>query len=215
MFRSRQLSGIHGLLPRVAGNSARVNKKLCNCCFQCFIQIIIRCYLSDLFDFLLRERFIAQSNCAFIKLTLYFNDRWTDDRERGELFHSSPVTFIAVVAIDFGTTFSGFAFAFNNKKGEKSIHMNKEWGTDQGYSTMKTPTCLLLNPDESFNSFGYEAQDRYADLEEEEARQFFYFDSFKMILHNNEVRSYLHCHWIGDTVVGGGIWIWLQLELCQ
>ncbi|XP_022801901.1 heat shock 70 kDa protein 12A-like isoform X2 [Stylophora pistillata] len=109
-----------------------------------------------------------------------------DERERGDLFLSSPITFIAVVAIDFGTTFSGFAFAFNNKDGEKSIHMNKEWGTDQGYSTMKTPTCLLLNPDKSFNSFGYEAQDRYADLEEEEACQYFYFDSFKMILHNNE-----------------------------
>lgn len=109
-----------------------------------------------------------------------------DDQERGELFLSSPVTFIAVVAIDFGTTFSGFAFAFNNKEGEKSIHMNKEWGSDQGYSTMKTPTCLLLNPDQSFNSFGYEAKDKFADLEEEEARQYFYFDCFKMILHNNE-----------------------------
>lgn len=109
-----------------------------------------------------------------------------DNQQRGDLFLSSPITFIAVVAIDFGTTFSGFAFAFNNKDGEKSVHMNKEWGTDQGYSTMKTPTCLLLNPDKSFNSFGYEAQDRYADLEEEEACQYFYFDSFKMILHNNE-----------------------------
>ena len=78
--------------------------------------------------------------------------------------------------------------------GEKSILMNKEWGTNQGFSTMETPTYLLLNPNKSFNSFGYEAQDRYADLEEEEARQFFYFDSFKMILHNNEVRLYLHCH---------------------
>ena len=108
-----------------------------------------------------------------------------DDQEGGELFLSSPVTFIAVVAIDFGTVFGGFAFAFHNKEGEKSIHMNKEWGSDQGYSTMKTPTCLLLNPDQSFNSFGYEAKDKFADLKEEEARQYFYFDCFKMILHNN------------------------------
>lgn len=88
---------------------------------------------------------------------------YEDDRERGDIFLSSPVTFIALVAIDFGTTFSGFVFAFNNKVGEKSIHMNKEWGTNQGFSTMETPTCLLLNPNKSFNSFGYEAQDRYAD----------------------------------------------------
>ena len=127
--------------------------------------------------------------CLFNHLVVDYNYRSTDDQEGGELFLSSPVTFIAVVAIDFGTTFSGFAFAFNNKDGEKSIHMNKEWGSDQGYSTMKTPTCLLLNPDQSFNSFGYEAKDKFADLEEEEARQYFYFDCFKMILHNNEVRE--------------------------
>ena len=127
--------------------------------------------------------------CLFNYLVVDYNYRSTDDQEGGELFLSSPVTFIAVVAIDFGTTFSGFAFAFNNKEGEKSIHMNKEWGSDQGYSTMKTPTCLLLNPDQSFNSFGYEAKDKFADLEEEEARQYFYFDCFKMILHNNEVRE--------------------------
>ena len=113
--------------------------------------------------------------CLFNYLVVDYSYRSTDDQEGGELFLSSPVTFIAVVAIDFGTTFSGFAFAFNNKEGEKSIHMNKEWGSDQGYSTMKTPTCLLLNPDQSFNSFGYVAKDKFADFEEEEARQYFYF----------------------------------------
>ena len=97
------------------------------------------------------------------------------------------LTYISVVAIDFGTSFSGFAFAFNHKEGEKGIHMNKEWGTDQGYSTLKTPTCLLLNPDKSFNSFGYEAQDRFTELDEDQAQEYYYFERFKMILHNNEV----------------------------
>ena len=60
------------------------------------------------------------------------------------------------------------AFSFNNKEGEKSIHMNKEWRSDQGYSIMKTPTCMLLNPDQSFNSFGHEAKDKFADLKEQE-----------------------------------------------
>lgn len=93
----------------------------------------------------------------------------------------SGLTYISVVAIDFGTSFSGFAFAFNHKEGETGIHMNKEWGTDQGYSTLKTPTCLLLNPDKSFNSFGYEAQDRFAELDEDQAQEYFYFEKFKMI----------------------------------
>ena len=107
--------------------------------------------------------------------------------EGDELLVTSGATYIAVVAIDFGTTFSGFAFAFNHKDGEKGIHMNKEWGTDQGYATMKAPTCLLLNPNKSFNSFGYEAQDRFAELEEEEAREYYFFEKFKMVLHKDEV----------------------------
>lgn len=65
--------------------------------------------------------------------------------------------------------------------------MNKEWGTDQGYATMKAPTCLLFNPNKSFNSFGYEAQDRFAELEEEEAREYYYFEKFKMALRKDEV----------------------------
>lgn len=65
--------------------------------------------------------------------------------------------------------------------------MNKEWGADQGCPTLKTTTCLLLNPDKSFNSFGYEAQDRFAELEEEEAGEYYYFERFKMGLHHNEV----------------------------
>ena len=107
--------------------------------------------------------------------------------EGDELLVTSGATYIAVVAIDFGTTFSGFAFAFNHKDGEKGIHMNKEWGTDQGYATMKAPTCLLLNPNKSFNSFGYEAQDKFAELEEEDAREYYYFENFKMVLHKDEV----------------------------
>lgn len=92
-----------------------------------------------------------------------------------------------MVAIDFGTSFSGFAFAFNNEDGVKDIHLNKEWRTDQGDATMKAPSCLLLNPDKSFNSFGYEARDRFAELEEEEARAYYFFEKFKMLLHKDEV----------------------------
>ena len=57
---------------------------------------------------------------------------------------SAGSSYIAVVAIDFGTTYSGFAFAFNQRKGEGGIHVNKAWGYDQGAATLKTPTSLLL-----------------------------------------------------------------------
>ena len=57
--------------------------------------------------------------CLFNYLVVDYNYCSTDDQEGGELFLSSPVTFIAVAATDFGTTFSGFAFAFNKKEREK------------------------------------------------------------------------------------------------
>lgn len=110
-----------------------------------------------------------------------------EPHEAEDNISSSKESYIAVVAIDFGTTFSGFAFAFNHQEGETGIHMNKDWGTDQGYSMLKTPTSLLLNPDKSFNSFGFEAQDRFAELEDEQAQEFYYFQYFKMMLHNSEV----------------------------
>ena len=92
-----------------------------------------------------------------------------------------------VVAIDFGTSSSGFAFSFNHKDGSEDIYMNRAWGREQGYSTFKTPTCLLLNQQREFNKFGYEAAEKYAELEDAEDRSFYYFDHFKMMLYGSEV----------------------------
>ena len=92
-----------------------------------------------------------------------------------------------VVAIDFGTSSSGFAFSFNHKDGSEEIYMNRTWGREQGYSTFKTPTCLLLNQQREFKKFGYEAAEKYAELEDAEDRSFYYFDRFKMMLYGSEV----------------------------
>ncbi|XP_066029961.1 heat shock 70 kDa protein 12A-like isoform X1 [Pocillopora verrucosa] len=91
-----------------------------------------------------------------------------------------------VVAIDFGTSFSGFAFSFNHKDGSDEIYMNREWGSAQGYSTLKTPTCLLLNPYKKFIKFGFEAAEKYAELEDAKDKSFYCFDRFKMMLHGSE-----------------------------
>lgn len=91
-----------------------------------------------------------------------------------------------VVAIDFGTSFSGFAFSFNHRDGSDEIYMNREWGSAQGYSTLKTPTCLLLNPYKKFVKFGFEAAEKYAELEDAKDKSFYCFDRFKMMLHGSE-----------------------------
>jgi len=104
------------------------------------------------------------------------------------LFYSPKSSYLAVVAIDFGTTYSGFAFSFIKDQGEDAIFMNMNWVNEQGGQTSKTPTCLLLKPDLSFDSFGYDAIEKYASLEGEgEEKEYFFFKHFKMALHNDEV----------------------------
>ncbi|KAM5192919.1 heat shock 70 kDa protein 12B [Mantella aurantiaca] len=91
--------------------------------------------------------------------------------------------FFVVVAIDFGTTSSGYAFSFC--KDPEAIHMMRKWeGGDPGVAHQKTPTSLLLTPDKTFHSFGYTARDFYHDLDPEEARDWLYFEKFKMKIHS-------------------------------
>jgi len=103
------------------------------------------------------------------------------------LFYSPRSSYLAVVAIDFGTTYSGFAFSFIKDQGKDAIFMNMDWVNEQGGQTSKTPTCLLLKPDLSFDSFGYDAIEKYAGLEgEDEEKDYLFFKHFKMSLHSDE-----------------------------
>ncbi|XP_064630076.1 heat shock 70 kDa protein 12A-like isoform X2 [Lineus longissimus] len=89
-----------------------------------------------------------------------------------------------VVAIDFGTTYSGYAFSFT--RDPSSVHMMRKWeGGDPGVINQKTPTTLLLSPDERFHSFGFSARDHFHDLDPQEAKKWLYFEKFKMLLHHN------------------------------
>ncbi|XP_015460124.1 heat shock 70 kDa protein 12A isoform X3 [Astyanax mexicanus] len=101
-----------------------------------------------------------------------------DSEENEPAGHS----FIVVVAIDFGTTSSGYAYAFT--KEPECIHTMRRWeGGDPGVSNQKTPTTILLTPDKKFHSFGYAARDFYHDLDPTESKQWLYLEKFKMKLH--------------------------------
>ncbi|XP_059376173.1 heat shock 70 kDa protein 12A isoform X3 [Carassius carassius] len=90
--------------------------------------------------------------------------------------------YVVVVAIDFGTTSSGYAYAFT--KEPECIHTMRRWeGGDPGVSNQKTPTTILLSPDRKFHSFGYAARDFYHDLDPTESKQWLYLEKFKMKLH--------------------------------
>ncbi|KAI4812790.1 hypothetical protein KUCAC02_024158, partial [Chaenocephalus aceratus] len=106
----------------------------------------------------------------------------------------SGPAFVVVVAIDFGTTSSGYAYAFT--KEPECIHTMRRWeGGDPGVSNQKTPTTILLTPDRKFHSFGYAARDFYHDLDPSESKQWLYLEKFKMKLHttaNLSIETDLH-----------------------
>lgn len=99
--------------------------------------------------------------------------------------------FLATVGIDLGTTHSGFAFSFNDNEGEDTIFVNPKWKSDLGYQTSKTPSCLLLKPDLTFDSFGYKAAERYAYVKDvfNTWKKFLFFENLKISLDEGEVCS--------------------------
>ena len=99
-----------------------------------------------------------------------------------------PSGHFVVVAIDFGTTFSGYSFSFT--RDPNNIYMMRKWEAgDPGVVNQKTPTTLLLKPDGGFYSFGFSARDFFHDLEPQEAKKWMYFEKFKMKLHYSQVNN--------------------------
>ncbi|XP_055927818.1 uncharacterized protein LOC129959051 isoform X1 [Argiope bruennichi] len=126
---------------------------------------------------------IDHNSCALLQNCAAANRTSPCSVDSGTSSHNQG--FFVVVAIDFGTTYSGYAFSFT--RDPDNIHMMKKWdGGDPGVFNQKTPTTLLLSPEGTFHSFGYSARDYYHDLDEEEAKKWLYFEKFKMTLHHNE-----------------------------
>ncbi|KAH3877654.1 heat shock 70 kDa protein 12B-like [Dreissena polymorpha] len=91
-----------------------------------------------------------------------------------------PKSSFIVAAIDFGTTYSGYAFSL--KSSPDQIHANAIWNGGST-PTLKAPTCVLLDPKGSFHSFGYEAEQHYQEVTTEGWRL---FRRFKMVLHTSK-----------------------------
>ena len=69
--------------------------------------------------------------------------------------------YVMVAVIDFGTTYSGYAFSTisNIKLDPLKIHANQAWTAGgRQLLSLKTPTCLLLDGRKQIVSFGYEAE---------------------------------------------------------
>ncbi|XP_052795059.1 heat shock 70 kDa protein 12A-like [Mya arenaria] len=92
---------------------------------------------------------------------------------------------VVVAAIDFGTTYSGWAFSFKHEFKSDPIKVSAKTWTGGQLVSSKGPTCVLIKPDgRTLAAFGYEAESRYADLAEEEKHvNWFFFRRFKMMLY--------------------------------
>ena len=93
-----------------------------------------------------------------------------------------------MIAIDFGTTGTGFAFQSRADFLSDQLKMYENL-LDEGEALhYKTPTCLLVNPNKTQIYFGEAAEDLHARLEpEDNPEEWFFFRNFKMQLYGKEV----------------------------
>ncbi|XP_053400255.1 heat shock 70 kDa protein 12B-like [Mercenaria mercenaria] len=90
---------------------------------------------------------------------------------------------LLVGAIVFGTTFSSWAFSFKHDYERDHTKATVKMWNSGTLTTEKTPTCLLLKPDGTFDAFGYDAESRYRELaDNNDHMHYYFFRHFKMSL---------------------------------
>ncbi|XP_048860114.1 heat shock 70 kDa protein 12A-like [Brienomyrus brachyistius] len=89
-----------------------------------------------------------------------------------------------IVAIDFGTAYSGYCFCVRNSLDNiRSVF----WGQELGFGSPKTPTCILFDEHEQFQKFGYEAMMTYTRLKKDGAKEYLFLENFKMNLYGKTI----------------------------
>ncbi|CAC5391295.1 unnamed protein product [Mytilus coruscus] len=93
--------------------------------------------------------------------------------------------YLAVVAIDFGTANSGFAFSTKDRY--KECPLNISLMKIRKTTDPKT-TSILLDEGTRFVEFGKKAQDKYAQIQTSDKKDtYYYFENFKMMLYNSKI----------------------------
>lgn len=89
-----------------------------------------------------------------------------------------------VVGIDFGTSYSAYAYSYAYEKDK--IFINSDWPS--GSQAYKEMTAILFNEDEEFVAFGEDAVEKFNSLTEDgEENSCYFFNIFKMALYQEEV----------------------------
>ncbi|XP_063415830.1 heat shock 70 kDa protein 12A-like [Mytilus trossulus] len=97
-------------------------------------------------------------------------------------------TYYVCAAIDIGTTYSGYAFSSKDDYSREPTNINTSYWPGSKLHSLKAPTAILLDSHQKFVAFGYEAENMYSELvAEEEHEDYYYFHSFKMLLHERRI----------------------------
>lgn len=105
--------------------------------------------------------------------------------------HPSRYKCDIVVALDVGTSYSGYAYSDKKEIKREDINLNEWSGNFTHDKKAKCPTVVMLNEDKSFNSFGYKAEDFYAKMVKDKTHLKYYrFRDFKMKLYHEKVIIY-------------------------
>ncbi|XP_062614718.1 heat shock 70 kDa protein 12A-like [Saccostrea cucullata] len=94
-----------------------------------------------------------------------------------------------VAAIDFGTIYSSYAYSF---KFDWTTIITQSWHDNEYLMDYKTPTSLLLKPDGSFFKFGFEAENEYARLSEDDNHKDHYFFRRFMLILKSKLTERVH-----------------------
>lgn len=92
-----------------------------------------------------------------------------------------------VAAIDFGTSYSGFAFSSQENPLEV---VTGKWKTNSSelLESLKTPTSLLFKSNGIAEAFGYEAEQKFKALvEENKHHDYRFFNKLKTVLLEKQV----------------------------
>jgi hypothetical protein len=95
-------------------------------------------------------------------------------------------TKLLVAAIDFGSSGVGYAFSFAYQFKTNPIDVHTSiWNKNNSAVTTKLPCVLLFYESRKFDCFGFDAEDKYEDLfNNDEHDKWYYFKGFKMELYS-------------------------------
>lgn len=107
------------------------------------------------------------------------------------IFQNKKKLKLLVAAIDFGTTYSGYACLtkdeFETYKGDNSKIHCPTWEREGGLS-YQAPTSVLFRPNKTFHSFGYDAEKYYHENSDNiDFKEWYFYKHFKMKLYTDKV----------------------------